>query len=187
MSAMPASATVTLTLGLCEYSSSAVFLTSTMTGNRTVGTWTRRGNGRRMGHLSSSATSSMSSSGTPLGNPTRDINGRKIPVGRPQEKGIDVLCALACVREAQRSDIDLVMLATRDTDLIPALDEVYDSREQDPSRWARIETVSWFNRRWREENTQSFGSLQPTTPRRIWNTNLGRDSYEASIDRHRYR
>lgn len=122
-----------------------------------------------------------------LGNPTRDINGRKIPVGRPQEKGIDVLCALACVREAQRSDIDLVMLATRDTDLVPALDEVYDSREQDPSRWARIETVSWFNRRWREENTQSFGSLQPTAPRRIWNTNLGRDSYEASIDRHRYR
>ncbi len=32
--------------------------------------------------------------------PILDLNGKKIPVGRPREKGIDVLCALACVREA---------------------------------------------------------------------------------------
>ena len=29
-----------------------------------------------------------------------DVHGKKVPVGRPREKGIDVLCAIACLREA---------------------------------------------------------------------------------------
>lgn len=121
------------------------------------------------------------------GRPLRDINGKKIPQGRPKEKGIDVLCALACVREAARSDVDLVVLASRDTDLVPALDEVYDFRGSDPDRYARIETVSWFNSRWEEEKSMSGGSLRPTAPRKIWNTNLDRACYDASIDRTSYR
>lgn len=121
------------------------------------------------------------------GRPILDINGKKVPRGRPEEKGIDVLCALACVREAARPDVDLVILASRDTDLVPALDEVYDFRGQDASRYARIETVSWFNRRWREDGTRTFGNLLPSGSRRIWNTNLGRDCYESSIDRRDYR
>lgn len=56
------------------------------------------------------------------GHPIRDAHGRKIPVGRPKEKGIDVLCALACMRESQRADVDVVILASRDTDLVPTLD-----------------------------------------------------------------
>lgn len=119
--------------------------------------------------------------------PLRDINGKKIPIGRPKEKGIDVLCALACVREAARPDVDLVILASRDTDLVPALDEVYDFRGVDPKRYAAIETVSWFNKRWREEGSSSGGSLKATPPRRIWNTNLDRSCYDASIDRNTYR
>ncbi|QHF21693.1 NYN domain-containing protein [Rathayibacter sp. VKM Ac-2762] len=119
--------------------------------------------------------------------PVLDINGKKIPLGRPKEKGIDVLCALACVREASREDVDLVVLASRDTDLVPALDEVYDFRGLEPARYARIETVSWFNSRWREEDSVSGGSLKPTQPRRIWNTNLNRSCYEASVDRTLYR
>ncbi|MFD1722399.1 hypothetical protein [Amnibacterium endophyticum] len=121
------------------------------------------------------------------GHPVLDINGKKIPVGRPKEKGIDVLCALACVREAARPDIDLVILASRDTDLVPALDEVYDFRGLDPARYARIETVSWFNSRAREERAASGGNLRPTAPRRIWNTNLDRSCYDASLDRTQYR
>lgn len=121
------------------------------------------------------------------GQPIIDINGKKVPRGRPVEKGIDVLCALACVREAARSDVDVVILASRDTDLVPALDEVYDFRGRDEARYARIETVSWFNPRWREEDTRTFGSLRPSAPRRIWNTNLDRACYEASIDRRDYR
>lgn len=121
------------------------------------------------------------------GRPVVDINGKKVPIGRPTEKGIDVLCALACVREAARPDIDVVILASRDTDLVPALDEVYDLRSEEPDRYARIETVAWFNSRAEEEGARSYGSLQPTAPRRIWNTNLDRACYEASIDRTDYR
>lgn len=121
------------------------------------------------------------------GRPIIDINGKKVPTGRPREKGIDVLCALACVREAVKQDIDLVVLASRDTDLVPALDEVYDFRGLEPQRYGRIETVSWFNNRWRQERTLSGGSLAPTAPRRIWNTNLTRACYDASVDRNIYR
>lgn len=120
------------------------------------------------------------------GRPVLDVNGKKLPLGRPEEKGIDVLCALACVREAARPDVDLVVLASRDTDLIPALDEVDDLRGVDPDRYGRIETVSWFNSSFEQEGARTFGSLRPTPPRRIWNTNLDRSCYEASVDRHEY-
>ena len=65
-----------------------------------------------------------------------DRNSRRI-IGRA-EKGIDVLCALALVREAQKSD--LVILASQDTDLMPAVEEAYLFRK------GRIETCSWFDR-----------------------------------------
>jgi hypothetical protein len=93
----------------------------------------------------------------------------------------------ARLREAARSDADLVILASRDTDLVPALDEVYDIRGQDSQRYARIEAVAWFNKRWREEGTRTFGNIRPTAPRRIWNTNLDRSCFEASLDRNDYR
>lgn len=120
------------------------------------------------------------------GRPVLDVSGKKVPIGRPEEKGIDVLCALACVREAARPDIDVVLLASRDTDLVPALDEVHDLHGRDSERYGRIETVSWFNARFEEDGARTFGSLRPTAPRRIWNTNLDRSCYEASIDRRSY-
>jgi len=58
------------------------------------------------------------------GRPIRDVNGQRIVVGAPREKGVDVLCALAAVRAAQDSGIELVILASSDTDLAPALDEI---------------------------------------------------------------
>lgn len=121
------------------------------------------------------------------GRPVLDVHGKKTPIGRPREKGIDVLCALASVREAAQPDVDLIILASRDTDLVPVLDEVYDFHGADPQRYGRIETVSWFNNRAREEGALSGGSLRATGPRRIWNTNLNRNCYEASIDRNAYR
>jgi len=117
----------------------------------------------------------------------RGVHGKKIPKGRPQEKGIDVLCALRCVREAARPDIDTVILASRDTDLVPVLDEIFDLRRREPTRYAQIETVSWLNTRAREEGAMSGGSLRATEGRRIWNTNLDRRSYEACLDRRDYR
>jgi uncharacterized LabA/DUF88 family protein len=69
------------------------------------------------------------------------VNGhREIDPGHPpQEKGIDVLCALAMVRLAQTGIYDAVVLASRDTDLIPSLDEANRSD-------THIEAVKWFKR-----------------------------------------
>jgi hypothetical protein len=123
------------------------------------------------------------------GHALRDVNGKKVPTGEPPvEKGIDVLCALACVREAARDDVNVVVLASRDTDLVPVLDEVHDLQEREPSRYSRIETASWFNPNAREEGLRNAGgNLRPTSPRRIWNTNLDRACYEAALDRRDYR
>lgn len=109
------------------------------------------------------------------GKPILDIHGKKIAVGPGREKGIDVLVALACVREAQREDVDLVVLASRDTDLVPVLDEVCDMPR------GRIETVTWY-----EKGGRNFGSLRPTAPRKIWNTNMGSACYQASLDPNQY-
>jgi uncharacterized LabA/DUF88 family protein len=59
-----------------------------------------------------------------------DANGRPMLKGK-QEKGVDVLCALAVVRQARLEDIDLVILASHDTDLIPALEEAANDGHQD--------------------------------------------------------
>ena len=98
-----------------------------------------------------------------------------------------MLCALACVREAANPDVDLVVLASRDPDLVPVLDELYDFRGADPARYAKIETVAWFDPQARREGRYAGGNLRPTAPRRIWNTNLDRSCYDASIDRNAYR
>jgi uncharacterized LabA/DUF88 family protein len=121
------------------------------------------------------------------GSPVLDIYGKKIPKGRPKEKGIDVLCAISCIRESFRSDIDLVILATRDTDLIPALDELYDLRGREPRLYAQVETVAWFNSNAVAEGNYTGGNLRPTAPRRIWNTNLDRAAFVASRDTRDYR
>lgn len=115
------------------------------------------------------------------GRPALDIHGKKIPRGPGKEKGIDVMCALACVREALDPQVDIVMLASRDTDLVPVLDEVYDMRGRRPGDVAKIETLSWD-----DPQGVRFGSLRPTAPRRIWNTNLDRAVFAASVDRNNY-
>lgn len=119
------------------------------------------------------------------GRPVLNIHGKKEAKGPGKEKGIDVLCALTCVREALRPDIDVVILASRDTDLVPTLDTLVDMRQDHPDI-ARIETVSWFNKNANREGNYMGGSLLPSGGRRIWNTNLDRRAYEASLDRRSY-
>lgn len=121
------------------------------------------------------------------GEPVRDINGKKVPEGKPREKGIDILCALKCVSEAERDDIDLVVLASRDTDLVPVLDELVDRRVREPARFAKIETFSWFDPQVRKTQAFAGGSIKPTGGRRVWNTNLDRSVYDAALDRDDYR
>ncbi|MFC0680531.1 hypothetical protein ACFFGH_22080 [Lysobacter korlensis] len=109
------------------------------------------------------------------GRKATDVYGRPIVTGK-QEKGIDVLCALALVREAQNDAIDLVILASQDTDLEPALDAALDLGT------AKVETASWFD----AANYRASKEIRPARPRRIWNTRLTATSFWTSYDQKNY-
>lgn len=111
------------------------------------------------------------------GRPATDTDGRKIVNGPPREKGVDVLCALALVREAQDPSIDLVILASSDSDLAPALDEVQRLGT------AKVETCCWYDK------AQRLGyQLWPTDKARpVWNTRLDEAAFRACWDLTDYR
>lgn len=69
----------------------------------------------------------------------RDVYGKRITVGPPREKGVDVLWALAAVRAAQDPAVDLVIVASSDTDLASALDEIRRLAS------AKVETCCWWD------------------------------------------
>ncbi|HST65328.1 MAG TPA: NYN domain-containing protein [Mycobacteriales bacterium] len=106
-----------------------------------------------------------------------DAGGRPITVGRPREKGIDVLCALAVVREAASPTTDLVVLASRDSDLRPALDEALHLGT------AKIETTTWHD-------PLRPGQCRPLQPddekRRLWNTRMSETEFQRTLDRRDY-
>ena len=109
------------------------------------------------------------------GIPVRDPQtGLKIPVGPPTEKGVDVMCALALLRHAQSPDVDLVILASLDSDLIPALDEV-------SSLGKRVETFSWWNPRMR-----GFEMHLSDPEKRVWNTRLNEQAFLRCLDTTNY-
>lgn len=101
-----------------------------------------------------------------------DIHGHKITKGLPREKGVDVLCALAAVREAQDSATDLVILASSDSDLAPVLDEVR------ALACAKMETFCWY-----DHETRCGYQLHPTDrTRRVWNTRMDEHDFRACWD-----
>jgi uncharacterized LabA/DUF88 family protein len=106
------------------------------------------------------------------GRKATDQQGRWITIGKPQEKGIDVLCALALVREASNPDIDLVILCSQDTDLEPALDEAIALGT------AKVETASWFD----AVSPHSSREIRPARGSRIWNTRLNATAFSACRD-----
>lgn len=110
-------------------------------------------------------------SGRPVIDP---VTGIKVPSGPPTEKGVDVMCALALLRQARRQDVDLVILASLDSDLIPALDEVVSLGE-------RVETFSWWS-----PDDWSFEMHLSDRSKRIWNTRLGEQEFLRCIDRTDY-
>ncbi len=110
------------------------------------------------------------------GRPASDIYGRKIVKGK-REKGVDVLCALAAVRESQDAATDLVIVASSDTDLAPALDEIRRLAE------AKVETFCWY-----DEHRRMGFQLHPTDRARpVWNTRLNEAAFVASRDLTDYR
>ena len=110
------------------------------------------------------------------GRPASDADGNRI-VTEKRQKGIDVLCALATVREAQDAANDLVILASSDTDLAPALDEVQRLG------CAKVETFCWY------DPVSRIGyQLHPSDRSRpVWNTRLDEQLFRACWDTTDYR
>lgn len=88
------------------------------------------------------------------------------------EKGIDVLCALSVIRNVLDRQIDLIILASHDSDLEPAIEEGLKI-----SQSTRIETVSWFNPKIKSGRSK----MNPKLSFPIWNTQLEEESYVRSI------
>lgn len=102
------------------------------------------------------------------GSPVLDQDGRPI-IEEVREKGVDVLCALAVVRAAASPDLDLVILASHDTDLEPALDEGLRFPR------AKVETCQWYL------PGRYTKQLKPEG-RPVWNTRLGESEFKRSWD-----
>ncbi len=101
-----------------------------------------------------------------------DLHGRRMVSGRPREKGIDVMCALAAIRRAQDPEFDLVVLASSDSDLAPVLDEVRRLA------CAKVETFCWY-----DSSTRVGFQLHPTDRNRpVWNTRLSEADFHACFD-----
>lgn len=88
---------------------------------------------------------------------------------RPREKGIDVLVALDLVDLAQQGTYDVVILASHDTDMEPAIERaLYRGR-------SRVETAGW----------QGARRLKPGR-RNIWHTALEGADFVKVRDRRNY-
>ncbi|MGH4013615.1 MAG: hypothetical protein ACRDSL_06705 [Pseudonocardiaceae bacterium] len=103
------------------------------------------------------------------------VDGKRVVKGK-EEKGVDVLCALAVVREARKPDVDLVVLASHDSDLEPALDEALALDA------AKIETFCWFD----SAQPHSTRQLRPGSGRNVWNTRLDETAFRNCWDRTDY-
>jgi hypothetical protein len=103
------------------------------------------------------------------------VTGLKIPSGPPSEKGVDVLCALALVRHSLREDVDLVILASLDSDLVPAIDEVLSQRT------AKVETFSWY-----VPGDNAYELRPSDRTQGIWNTRLPERNFLNCLDRNEY-
>lgn len=108
------------------------------------------------------------------GRPIRDINGRQTVLEK-REKGVDVLCALAVVREAARSDVDLVILASHDSDLEPAVDE---------ARTVGTAKIEVF--RWHSPDSFVYQLRSSDRARPVWCTRMDEGAFQASWDRTPY-
>jgi uncharacterized LabA/DUF88 family protein len=109
------------------------------------------------------------------GRKATDATGRSIIVER-LEKGVDVLCALALIREARDPNIDVVILASQDTDLEPALEEALSLGT------AKVETASWHD----DVDWRASKEIRPRKPARIWNTRLNVHAFVSAQDRKDY-
>ena len=97
---------------------------------------------------------------------------------KAQEKGIDVLIALAMVKGALADTYDVAVLVSADTDLLPAVEQVLEARKRvevaawDGQRRSRLSLPGgklwchWLNRDWysRLHDPTDYTSPQPGEP-----------------------
>ena len=87
---------------------------------------------------------------------------------RAEEKGIDVMLAVDLVRGAYLDEFDAAVVASADTDLLPALEEALQAGK-------RVETASWSG------PAAAFTGLR-LPGRSIWNHRLDREHFELVRD-----
>lgn len=87
---------------------------------------------------------------------------------RAEEKGVDVMVAVDLVRGAYLDEFDVAVVASADTDLLPALEEVLQAGK-------RVETASW------SVPAAAFTALR-LPGRSIWSHHLDRDHFELVRD-----
>jgi hypothetical protein len=90
-------------------------------------------------------------------------------VERPREKGVDVLVALELVDLARAGRHDVVVLASHDTDMEPAIERALAARR------VGIETAGW----------QGARRLRPQG-RNVWHTALDANDFMATRDTNNY-
>ena len=90
------------------------------------------------------------------------------PMWRAEEKGIDVLLAVDVVRGCYLDEFDTAVVASADTDLVPALDEALRAGK-------RVETASWSG------PETGFTALR-VPGHRIWSHHLIREHFERVQD-----
>ena len=99
------------------------------------------------------------------------IDGVRRPVrSSRQEKGVDVLCALMLVDLARCGLYDVVVLASRDTDLAPALDNAARTGR------AKVEAAKWYH----PGVPSTRGRIK--TERRLWTTSMTEQHFLSSLD-----
>lgn len=77
-------------------------------------------------------------------------------------------------RLARSGHYDVVVLASRDSDLAPTLDEAMTYRR------ARVEAAKWYL----EGSKSTYGSIK--TEKRIWTTSMTEKDFQASLDTRQY-
>ena len=87
---------------------------------------------------------------------------------RAEEKGIDVMLAVDVVRGCYVDDFDTAVVASADTDLVPALDEALRVGK-------RVETASWLK-------PETGSAALRVSGHRVWNHRLDHDHFTLVQD-----
>ena len=93
---------------------------------------------------------------------------RNWPVSPPQEKGVDVAIATDLVSLALRGECDVVVVASADTDLLPAIEEVQAQTD------VTVEVAAWRGTTHRQRLSVPGAS--------VWCHWLRREDYERVRD-----